>query len=246
MTHRIACVFAHPDDETFCVGGIVAKYAAAGIPIDLFCATNGDAGKNASVPVSSRDELAAIRRRELRDAAKSSASVRSRCRDIATASSPRLDSAQLTGDIVAFIRRTRPTVVLTFGPEGAPTGHADHRAVSRAATAAFFLSQLATAYPRSADSSRTACTACTIRRGHFRFPDPKLKLESVPATAYIDVAAWKSTKDAAFRAHATQQGSAAVFYSSAFFDIEYLALAAGLPQPTAIVDDIFAGLDVRS
>ena len=59
MTHRIGCVFAHPDDETFCVGGIVAKYAAAGVPVDLFCATNGDAGKSASVPVSSREELAA-------------------------------------------------------------------------------------------------------------------------------------------------------------------------------------------
>jgi LmbE family N-acetylglucosaminyl deacetylase len=55
LTHRIACVFAHPDDETFCVGGTIAKYAAAGIRIDLFCATNGDAGKNSSVPVSSRE-----------------------------------------------------------------------------------------------------------------------------------------------------------------------------------------------
>jgi LmbE family N-acetylglucosaminyl deacetylase len=68
LTHRIACVFAHPDDETFCVGGTIAKYAAAGIRTDLFCATNGDAGKNSSVPVSSREELAEIRKEELRAA----------------------------------------------------------------------------------------------------------------------------------------------------------------------------------
>jgi len=245
LTHRIACVFAHPDDETFCVGGIVAKYAAAGIPIDLFCATNGDAGKSAGVPVSSREELAAIRRRELRAAADILGIGVVEMPGYRDGELGQLDSARLTGDIVAFIRRTRPTVVLTFGPEGAPTGHADHQAVSRAATAAFFLSQLATAYPGQQlephRPSRLYYQAWT-----FPFPDPKFKLESVPSTAFIDVTGWKARKDAAFRAHATQQGSAPVFYSAAFFDIEYLALAAGVPQPAEIVDDIFAGLDVRS
>jgi len=154
----------------------------------------------------------------------------------------RLDAVQLTGDIVAFIRRTRPTVVLTFGPEGAPTGHADHRAVSRAATAAFFQAQLATAFPDQQLSPHRP-SRLYYQAWLFPFPDPKLKLESVPATAYIDVSAWKSRKDAAFRAHASQQGSAPVFYSSAFFDTEYLALAAGVPQPSPIVDDIFAGLE---
>jgi len=186
LTHRIACVFAHPDDETFCVGGIVAKYAAAGIPIDLFCATNGDAGKSASVPVSSREELAAIRQRELREAAN--------ILGIGTVEMPgyrdselaQLDSSQLTGDIVAFIRRTRPTVVLTFGPEGAPTGHSDHRAVSRAATAAFFLAELPTAYPEQQLEPHRP-SRLYYQAWKFPFPDPKLKLQSVPATAFIDV-----------------------------------------------------------
>ena len=245
MTHRIACVFAHPDDETFCVGGIVAKYAAAGVPVDLFCATNGDAGKSASVPVSSREELAAIRRDELHAAAEILGIGSVDMPGYRDAELAQVDSAQLTGDIVAFIRRTRPTVLLTFGPEGAPTGHSDHRAVSRAATAAFFLSQLATAYPDQRLAPHRPLRLY-YQAWVFPFSDPKLKLESVPATVHIDVRDWKGRKDAAFRAHATQQGSAAVFYADAFFDIEYLALAAGVPQPAAITDDIFAGLDVRS
>ena len=245
MTHRIACVFAHPDDETFCVGGIVAKYAAAGVPIDLFCATSGDAGKSAAVPVSSREELAAIRRRELREAANILGIGAVEMPGYRDGELAQLDAAQLTGDIVAFIRRTRPTVVLTFGPEGAPTGHPDHRAVSRAATAAFFQSQLATAFPDQQLAPHRP-SRLYYQAWKFPFPDPKLKLESVPATAFIDVTQSKHRKDAAFRAHATQQGSAQVFYSAAFFDIEYLALAAGVPQPAEIVDDIFAGLDVRS
>ena len=69
MTRRIAVVFAHPDDETFCTGGTIAKYASEGVGIDLFCATSGDAGKTSGVPVSSREELARIRQEELRSAA---------------------------------------------------------------------------------------------------------------------------------------------------------------------------------
>jgi len=112
----IGCIFAHPDDETFCVGGTVAKYAAAGHDVHLWCATDGDAGKNAGVPVSSREELAALRRRELADSARilgiSSVEL-GRYRDGELA---RADAATLVADIVGFIRRRRPTVIFTFGP----------------------------------------------------------------------------------------------------------------------------------
>ena len=76
----------------------------------------------------------------------------------------------------------------------------------------------------------------------FPLAEKRLKLESVPGTARIDVRAFKERKSAAFAAHATQQGSAGVFFSSAFPDVEVLAFAAGVPQPAAIVDDVFAGL----
>src|SRR4051812_43199392 len=70
MAHRLACIFAHPDDETFCAAGTILKCGELGIRADLYCATDGDAGKNSAVPVSSRDELAAIRRAELSEAAR--------------------------------------------------------------------------------------------------------------------------------------------------------------------------------
>jgi len=241
LPYRLACVFAHPDDETFCVGGIVAKYAAGGSEIDLYCATNGDAGKSASVPVSSRDELAAIRRQELR-AACDILGIRAIEMpghiDGALASA---DAKAVIGEIVAFIRRTQPEVILTFGPEGAPTGHRDHAAMSRLATAAFFLSGLASAYPEQGFEPHRA-KRLYYHAWEFPLPDPRLVLESVPATAAIDVREWKDRKDAAFKAHATQQGSAHAFYSSALKDVEYLAFAAGVPQPREMIDDVFDGL----
>lgn len=37
-------VLAHPDDETFPLGGTLARYAAQGVAITLVCATQGEAG----------------------------------------------------------------------------------------------------------------------------------------------------------------------------------------------------------
>jgi LmbE family N-acetylglucosaminyl deacetylase len=239
----IGCIFAHPDDETFCVGGIVAKYAAAGHEVHLWCATDGDAGKNAGVPVSSPEQLAALRRRELADAARILGISSVELGHYRDGELARADPTSLVADIVGFIRRRRPTVILTFGPEGAPTGHADHAATSRVATAAFFLSGLATSHP---DQNLPPHHAARLYFHAWDFPlaEKRLKLESVPGvgTARIDVRAFKEKKSAAFAAHATQQGSSGVFFSSAFPDVEVLAFAAGVPQPAPIVDDVFAGL----
>ncbi len=37
-------VGAHPDDETFGVGGTLAQYAAGGVKVYYVCATRGEAG----------------------------------------------------------------------------------------------------------------------------------------------------------------------------------------------------------
>ncbi len=151
-----------------------------------------------------------------------------------------LDPTELIGDMVAFIRRTRPTVIVTFGPEGAPTGHRDHRAVSRAATAAYFLAGLPTQY---SEQGLEPHQASRLYYHAWTFPvDPSLKLESVPTTSEIDVRAWNDRKLAAFKAHATQQYAYDLFVRSVLRDTEPFALASGTPQPRAMTDDLFEGL----
>lgn len=240
---RLACVFAHPDDETFSVGGTVAKAAAAGIRIDLFCATDGDAGKSSGIPVSSRAELAAIRRTELAAAA--------RILGIASLATPghpdgmlrEVDADRLVGEVVLFLRSHRPDVIVSFGPEGAPTGHRDHRAMSRAATAAFFLSGLPTEYPEQLVEVAPHSAA----RLYYVAWDPpaenaELRLQSVPFTVRVDVSAQLETKRRAFVAHASQRQHERRFEELALKDAECFALAAGLPQPRAVAKDLFEGL----
>jgi LmbE family N-acetylglucosaminyl deacetylase len=240
--HRLACVFAHPDDETFAVGGTLAKLAARGDQVDLFCATDGDAGKSSGIPVSSRSELGALRRSELTIAAQLLG-----IRSLATPGHPdgglrEVDQDRLVGEIVYFIRRCRPEVVLTFGPEGAPTRHRDHRAISRAATAAYFLAPLATEY---GEQSREVAVHHAARLYYCAWepppPDAELATLSTPFTCRVDVAPWVARKRGAFEAHRSQHQHRARFETTTT-DIECYTLASGTAQPRAITEDLFEGL----
>jgi len=240
---RLGCVFAHPDDETFCAGGTIAKLAAAGERIDLFCATDGDAGKSSGIPVSSRAELAARRRVEL--------TIASRILGIASLSTPghgdgvlkEVDPERLIGEIVLFIRRYRPDVVLTFGPEGAPTQHRDHRAISRAATAAFFLARLPTEY---AGQLREVEPHAPARLYYGAWDPPAAKAEllalSVPITCRVPISEYLDIKRRAFLAHETQRQHEARFEELTMLPAERFAFAAGLPQPRPVTEGLFEGL----
>ena len=243
MTRSLACVFAHPDDETFTLGGTIARYADAGVHCSLYCATDGDAGRSAGIPVSSRAELGALRRRELAAAAKVLGIGTVEMAGHGDGVLREVDPDALIGEIVLFLRRHRPDVVATFGPEGAPTGHRDHRVISRAATAAFFLAGVSTAYPEQVDGDIQPHQPARLFYGAWLPPaaNAALRLQSVPATVAIDVRSFHERKRAAFRAHASQQGSQ-VFFDQSLTDAEYLALAAGTPQPRAMMEDVFAGL----
>ena len=61
-------VVAHPDDETFGTGSVIAAAAAAGARVVVCCATRGEAGEDTSGTTSGPDELARVREGELRAA----------------------------------------------------------------------------------------------------------------------------------------------------------------------------------
>ena len=133
-------VLAHPDDESLGFGGTLAKYASEGVEVFLLTATRGDGGRYHGHRAGDERHpgpaaLAAIRERELRAAA-SALGVR----DVALLDyrDQQLDRASPRGaiaDIVGHLRRVRPDIVLTFGPDGA-YGHPDHIAISQFTTAA--------------------------------------------------------------------------------------------------------------
>jgi len=54
-------VFAHPDDETFCAGGTLARYAKDGAEIMVVSATRGEAGQIRDARVGTQRTIAAVR-----------------------------------------------------------------------------------------------------------------------------------------------------------------------------------------
>ena len=61
MTLRLLCVFAHPDDETFCAGGTFARYAEQGAEIMVLSATRGQAGQIRDAAAGTRRTIGAVR-----------------------------------------------------------------------------------------------------------------------------------------------------------------------------------------
>ena len=139
---RLMAVLAHPDDEALGMGGTLAKYAAEGVETFLITATRGESGSyrghRAGVEHPGALALGQIREAELRAAA-SVLGVREvslldyRDRDL-----DRANPGEVVARIVSHVRRVRPDVVVTFGPDGA-YGHPDHIAISQFTTTALLV-----------------------------------------------------------------------------------------------------------
>ena len=139
-TQRLMAVLAHPDDESLGMGGTLAKYATEGVDVFLLTATRGEAGRfrgHASDDERhpGRTALAEIREAELRAAASQLG-----LHDVFVLNYPdlqldRTNPREIESRIAAHLRRVRPDVVVTFGPDGA-YGHPDHVAISQFTTAA--------------------------------------------------------------------------------------------------------------
>lgn len=137
---RILLVFAHPDDESFLGGGTLAYYEQQGHHTALLTVTDGQAGRaglNGRDPLATRDTLAALRREETQRAVAIlgiGELIQPGWMDGALADVP---DEKGTALVVEEIRRLRPHVIMSFGPEGGGNGHADHKATCRWTEAAF-------------------------------------------------------------------------------------------------------------
>ena len=137
MNRRLAAVFAHPDDDTYGVGGTVGLHADAGIEVTAILATSGDAGRILDPSLATPQNLGLVREGEDR-AAWDELGVKPamhflRHPDGGLRGVPR---DELADHIAELLASARPEVVVTFGPDGV-TGHEDHIAVGEAATAGF-------------------------------------------------------------------------------------------------------------
>jgi len=133
-------VVAHPDDESLGMGGTLAKYASEGVDVFLLTATRGDSGRYRGHRPDDPEHpgpsaLASIRETELRAAAATLGVREVSLLNYRDQHLDRADPREAVTAIVGHVRRVRPDVVVTFGPDGG-YGHPDHIAISQFTTAA--------------------------------------------------------------------------------------------------------------
>jgi LmbE family N-acetylglucosaminyl deacetylase len=141
----VLVVVAHPDDETFGTGSVIAKVAADGARVIVCCATRGEAGEDASGTTRTAQELGAVREQELRAAARALGAVDVVLLDFAdsgmTGAMPehalsRVDVAEVADAVAEVITRVAPDVVVTLDCQGV-NDHRDHQRIGDATTLAF-------------------------------------------------------------------------------------------------------------
>jgi N-acetyl-1-D-myo-inositol-2-amino-2-deoxy-alpha-D-glucopyranoside deacetylase len=148
--NKILSVLAHPDDETFGMGGTLALYARRDVEVHLVCATRGELGDIDPEYTETIRSAACLRTQELRCAVgilgvdqlhflnyRDSGMPGSEAN-----SHPKALAAQpiekVAEQVVSIIRQVKPDVVITFDPIGGYR-HPDHIAIHRATVRAFEL-----------------------------------------------------------------------------------------------------------
>jgi N-acetyl-1-D-myo-inositol-2-amino-2-deoxy-alpha-D-glucopyranoside deacetylase len=141
-------VMAHPDDETFGMGGTLAYYSSQGVDTYLICATRGEVGDVDEKYLKGFSTIAERREAELRCAAEKLGlkdvffldyrdsgmpNTPDNHHPMALAAQP---TDKVAAEIAHYFRLLHPQVVVTFDPIGGYR-HPDHIAIHDATVRAF-------------------------------------------------------------------------------------------------------------
>ena len=132
---RLMAILAHPDDEALGLGGVLARSHAEGVRTCVVTATRGQSGRYKGIRPGTEghpgtDALARVREVELRAAIAALGVDELVLLDHMDGKLDQVAPSEILPHLVRELRRFRPQVVLTFGPDGA-YGHPDHIAISQ-------------------------------------------------------------------------------------------------------------------
>ena len=209
---RILAIFAHPDDESYIVGGTLALASSLGAEIHLVSATRGDKGIQHVEDPAERERITHTREQELGQACKTLGIKLFEVWDFPDGSLDNLGTREkeLHGKITEKISETKPDMVITFGPNGV-SRHRDHIAIGK------IVHKLLTMEPRNNQLSAYGVTIprelianfeqiLSTRKkttGHYH-EVPIHDSPSLSDVERIDISSAIETKFAACRAHASQ------------------------------------------
>ncbi|MGE0137864.1 MAG: PIG-L deacetylase family protein [Ilumatobacteraceae bacterium] len=203
----VLAVWAHPDDESFVAGGLLAAASDAGSRIVCLTATRGERGSD-DAERWHPDRLGRTRSRELAAAQAIIGIHEQRWLPFEDGECHAVSPGRGMGLVASVIDDVCPDTIVTFGPDGL-TGHTDHQAVSR------WTSHAWAARRTSARLLWAAITSDTQRRMWEAEPIAKAFYPGYPEVAsersvaiQLDLTGdMLDRKFSAIRAHATQSAT---------------------------------------
>ena len=194
----ILLVSAHPDDETLFSGGTLAMYAQKGHDIFILETTRGEGGEVGEPPLTTRENLAAFREQEVRQAAGILGA-----RDIfflpyidpfmeVNGIARRIDAplADFAAAIATYVQKIDPQLVLTHGSNG-EYGHPQHIYTHRATRMAL-------------NSARQGTAFMTWSAWYTPAEYERILNQDDQADIISDISPWHDIKVAAALCHQTQ------------------------------------------
>jgi N-acetylglucosamine malate deacetylase 2 len=127
----VLAVVAHPDDESFGLGALLAGFVSNGAEVSVLCFTQGEASTLHGVP----GDLAEVRAKELRVAADALGVTSVELLDHPDGRLSEVPVADLAAQVTAAAARVGAVGLLTLDPSGV-TGHPDHQRATEAALVA--------------------------------------------------------------------------------------------------------------
>jgi LmbE family N-acetylglucosaminyl deacetylase len=208
---RLICITAHPDDEAGGFGGSLLKYSDLGVKTCVICLTAGQAATHRGAAKSDQ-ELGAIRRKEFAAACGLLKVSDGLVLDYPDGQLYRQDLYRVVCDLTLHVRRFRPQVMITFGPEGGLTGHPDHSMASIFASLAFHWAGRDNRYPDQITGGIKAHRAQKLYYATADFTLPgRQPITMPPVNAIIDIREQLETKISAFKTHPSQSPLWAMF-----------------------------------
>lgn len=147
---KLVAIFAHPDDESFGIGGTLARYASAGVSTYYLCGTRGESGTVEPEMMQGFSSIAELRSTELECASRELGLQEVRYLDYRDSGMLGSDDNRhenslfaaatddVAGRIITQLRELQPDVVITHDQFGG-YGHPDHIKLHQATVRAYEL-----------------------------------------------------------------------------------------------------------
>lgn len=184
---QMLVILAHPDDESYGLGGTISKFVHQGVNVTLLCATRGEAG----IPGTDAQQTGYIRENEFRRAAYL-LGINAHILGFIDGELAKTDPQKLLDSILPWIDLIKPQIIITFGPDGV-SGHPDHVTISKIVTRAFdqYNNKGMLLYIRPSEATSLGCGVTTAMNDDLN-------------TISIDISDHKLDKIRAIQSHVSQ------------------------------------------